>query len=57
MNKKAKIEKLKAELEELKKRDPSHCYGREGHIPHSMTPELFQQIEDLEEKIKELERL
>lgn len=59
MNKQKKLEELKAKLEELKKRDPSHCSGTEtfvGHTGHSMSPELFQQIETLEEEIKKLEK-
>ena len=46
-----------AKLEELKGRGPSHCSGTEGfvgHTGHSMSPELFQQIEALEEEIKKL---
>jgi hypothetical protein len=41
------------------KRNPAHCSGTEsfiGHTGHSMSPELFQEIEDLEEEIKQLER-
>ncbi len=59
MNKQKKLEELKAKLEELKKRDPSHCSGTEtfvGHTGHTMSPELFQQIEALEEEIKNLEK-
>lgn len=59
MDKQKKIEELKAKLEELKKRDPSHCSGTEtfvGHTGHSMSPELFQQIEALEEEIKALQK-
>jgi benzoyl-CoA reductase/2-hydroxyglutaryl-CoA dehydratase subunit BcrC/BadD/HgdB len=57
MGKKERLEELKAKLEELKSRDPSHCSGKEGfvgHTGHSMSPELFQQIEALEEEIKKL---
>ncbi len=59
MNKKEKLKELKAKLEELKSRDLSHCYGKEGfigHTGHSMSPELFQQIEALEAEIKKLEK-
>ena len=59
MGKKEKLEGLKAKLEELKSRDPSHCSGKEGfvgHTGHSMSPELFQQIEALEEEIKKLKK-
>jgi len=59
MGKKEKLEELKTKLEELKGRDPSHCSGKEGfvgHTGHSTSPELFQQIEALEEEIKKLQR-
>ncbi len=59
MGKKEKLEELKAKLEELKSRDPSHCSGKEGfvgHTGHSMSPELFQQIEALEEEIGKLKK-
>jgi benzoyl-CoA reductase/2-hydroxyglutaryl-CoA dehydratase subunit BcrC/BadD/HgdB len=59
MGKKEKLEELKAKLEELKSRDPSHCSGKEGfvgHTGHSMSPELFQEIEKLEEEIKKLKK-
>jgi len=59
MKKEDKLKDLTAKLEELKKRDPSHCYGKEGfigHTGHSMSPELFQQIEELETQIKKLEK-
>lgn len=57
MDKQEKLKELTAKLEELKGRDPSHCSGTEGfvgHTGHSMSPELFQQIEALEEEIKKL---
>jgi len=44
MNKEERLKELKAKLEELKKRDPSHCFGKEGfigHTGHSMSPKLF----------------
>jgi hypothetical protein len=59
MGKQEKLKELKEKLEELKGRDPSHCSGTEtfvGHTGHSMSPELFQQIEALEEEIKKLEK-
>ncbi len=59
MDKQEKLKELKEKLEELKSRDPSHCSGTEsfvGHTGHAMSPELFQQIEALEEEIKKLEK-
>ena len=59
MNKQERLKELTAKLEELKRRDPSHCSGTEsfvGHTGHTMSPELFQQIEDLEEEIKKLKK-
>lgn len=59
MGKQEKLNELKEKLEELRKRDPSHCSGTEtfvGHTGHTMSPELFQQIEALEEEIKKLEK-
>ncbi len=59
MSKEDRLKELEAKLEELKKRDPSHCSGTEGfvgHTGHSMSPELFQQIETLEGEIKELKK-
>ncbi|MFQ5867616.1 MAG: hypothetical protein ACE5IT_06445 [bacterium] len=55
MNKKEKLKELKAKLEELKKRDPSHHGGTKGFVGPSMSMELFQKIENLEEEIKKLE--
>lgn len=54
--KKSELEDLRVKLRELKKLDPSHCHGTRGFIPHSLTPEHYQKIEDLEEKIKVLEK-
>jgi benzoyl-CoA reductase/2-hydroxyglutaryl-CoA dehydratase subunit BcrC/BadD/HgdB len=54
-----KLKELKAKLEELKGRDPSHCSGTDtfvGHTGHSMSPELFKEIEELEEEIRKLEK-
>lgn len=59
MGKEERLQELKAKLAELKQRDPSHCSGTEtfiGHTGHSMSPELYQQIEALEEEIKKLEK-
>ena len=59
MTKQERLNELKVKLEELKSRDPSHCSGKEGfvgHTGHSMSPELFQQIEALEEEIKKLKK-
>ncbi|MBM4348728.1 MAG: hypothetical protein FJ106_02405 [Deltaproteobacteria bacterium] len=59
MDKQEKLEELKAKLDELKGRDPSHCSGTDtfvGHTGHTMSPELFQRIEELEEEIKKLEK-
>jgi benzoyl-CoA reductase/2-hydroxyglutaryl-CoA dehydratase subunit BcrC/BadD/HgdB len=59
MDAKEKLQVLKAKLEELKGRDPSHCSGTNtfiGHTGHSMSPELFQEIEELEEEIRQLEK-
>ncbi len=59
MDKAEKLQELRAKLEELTKRNPAHCSGTEsfiGHTGHSMSPELFQEIEALEEEIKKLEQ-
>jgi len=59
MNKQERLKELTTKLEELKGRDPSHCSGTEtfvGHTGHTISPELFQQIEDLEEEIKKLKK-
>lgn len=55
MEKERRLEELKAQLAELKKRDPSHC-SEKTYVPHSMPPGLFQEIEDLEDEIRKLER-
>ena len=54
-DKKKKLEELKARLADLKGRDPSHCSGTKTHVPHTIPPSLWQEIEDLEEEIKALE--
>lgn len=49
------LERLEKELKDLKKSLPEHCYGKDGYINvHRASPELWQKIEDLEDKIKEL---
>ena len=52
VDKEAKLAELKARLKDLKERDPSHCSDTRTHIPHTMPPTLFQEIEDLEDEIK-----
>ena len=54
-NKQTTLKELKARLEELKKLDPSHCSGTDTFVPHTIPPSLFQQIEELEERIRALE--
>lgn len=54
MEKEKRLAELKTRLKELQKLDPSHCYGKNGFIPHSMTPEHYQKVEDIEQEIKEL---
>ena len=54
MENEKRLEELKAQLAELKKRDPSHCSDK-TYVPHSMPPSLFQEIEDLEGEIRKLE--
>lgn len=56
MDKKQKLEELKSKLADLKKLDPSHCSGHEDFMNHTMPPELFQEMEDLEQEIKNLEK-
>jgi benzoyl-CoA reductase/2-hydroxyglutaryl-CoA dehydratase subunit BcrC/BadD/HgdB len=59
MDAKVRLAQLKAKLAELKARDPSHCSGTKsfiGHTGHSMSPELFQEIEELEEQVRKLEK-
>ena len=52
--KESRLAELEERLADLKKRDPAHCYGTKGFVPHSMTPRLYQEIEDLEDEIKRL---
>lgn len=54
-DKKKKLADLKARLADLKKRDPSHCAGTQTHVPHTIPPRLWQEIEDLEDEIRKLE--
>jgi hypothetical protein len=59
MDAKVRLAQLKAKLAELKARDPSHCSGTKsfiGHTGHSMSPELFQESEELEEQVRKLEK-
>ena len=54
MNNEEKLRGLKKQLADLNKLDPAHCSGKKAFVPHSMTPEHYQKIEDLEEEIKKL---
>jgi len=45
---------LKAKLEQLKSREPSHRGEEKGYLGPSMSPELLHKIEDLKEEIKKL---
>jgi len=59
MDAKEKLQALRARLAELKARDPSHCAGTKtfiGHTGHTMSPELFREIEELEEEVRKLEK-
>ncbi|MFW0860599.1 MAG: hypothetical protein AAGT88_00585 [Dethiobacter sp.] len=59
MDKAEKLQELRAKLEELMKSNPAICPGAEsviGRTEHSMSPELFQEIEALEKEIKKLEQ-
>jgi len=53
--KQAKLKELKAKLEDLKARNPGHCSDTRTFVPHSMSPGLYRQIEELEEQINALE--
>ncbi len=55
MRKEEKLKELKAKLKDLKSQDPSHCSGTNSFTDHSISPELFQEIENLEGEIKKLE--
>ena len=50
-----KLNILKEELKELKGRNPAHSSTSAGFADHSMSLELFQKIEKLEEEIAGLE--
>ena len=50
-----KIADLKKSLGDLKGRNPAHCSGTRDYVGHQMSQKLFQQLEDIEEEIKELE--
>ncbi|MFW6162082.1 MAG: hypothetical protein ACODAJ_04890 [Planctomycetota bacterium] len=54
-DKQAKLAELKAKLEDLRARDPSHCSDTGTFIDHSIPPELYAEIEDVEDQIKALE--
>jgi hypothetical protein len=50
-----KIKKLKEELEELQKHNPSHCHDKEGFIDHNMPVHVYERIEEIEDELKKLE--
>ena len=54
-DKQAKLKELKAKLVELKKRNPAHCSDTGTFVAHTMPPELYAEIEEVEEQIKALE--
>ena len=54
-DKQKKLDELKQKLKDLKSRDPSHCSDTRTHVPHTIPPTLWQEIEDLEDEIKKLE--
>lgn len=51
----SKLRELKEKLEDLKKRNPAHCSDSGTFVAHTMPPELYAEIEELEEQIKALE--
>ena len=51
----ATLDKLKTRLKELKRLNPAHCSDSGTFVAHSMPPELYAQVEELEEQIQELE--
>ena len=53
--KKQRLDALKDRLDELKKHDPSHCSDRGTFTPHSIPPQVYQKIEEVEDEIKALE--
>ena len=53
--KEAELAKLEEELKDLKKTFPEHCYGTKGFTcAHRATPQHYQRIEDVEERIQQL---
>ncbi len=49
------IAKLQKQLDDLLKRRPEHCSGRDEYVGvHKASPELMEKIEELEEKIRAL---
>ncbi len=49
------LAELEAKLEDLRTRRPEHCHGTDGYVGnHSTSPELWAEIEELEERIKKL---
>lgn len=54
-DKQAKLAELKAKLEDLKARDPSHCSDSDTFVGHSIPPGLYAKIEEVEDQIKALE--
>lgn len=49
------LARAEKELEDLKSRRPEHCHGAEGYVGvHQASPELLAEIEELEERIREL---
>lgn len=52
----SKLKTLRKQLADLYSENPSHCSGIESYMGHSMPPELFEKIENLEEEIKKLEK-
>ena len=54
-DKQAKLKELKARLQDLRKRNPAHCSDSSTFVAHTMPPELYAEIEEVEEEIKALE--
>ena len=53
-DKKAQLAELEEELKDLKQRNPSHCSGKSTYVGHQMSPQLYEKIEELEDKIKQI---
>lgn len=52
---KTELDKLTKELADLKQRLPEHCSGTKGYMGvHRASPELWEKIEALEERIEKL---